>query len=70
MDDSQEPLIKLMHAAADECMDPHQRNLFDELGEDGRDLNVYVRLFRCIIKRCALDPHAKGDSTGCGHDEG
>lgn len=38
-----------MHAAADECMSPEQRNLFDAIGGD--DPDVYARLFRCVVKR-------------------
>lgn len=40
---------KLMHEAADECMSPDQRDLFDKIGEG--DPDVYARLFRCATKR-------------------
>lgn len=39
----------LMHAAADECMSPEQRDLFDMLGRC--DSDVYARLLRCTVKR-------------------
>jgi hypothetical protein len=38
-----------MHAAADECMSPEQREAFDEIGK--LDPDVYARLFRCVVKR-------------------
>jgi hypothetical protein len=38
-----------MHAAADECMSPEQREAFLELGK--LDPDVYARLFRCVVKR-------------------
>lgn len=51
----------LLHAAADECMSPDQRNLFDSLG--AHDADVYERLFRCVAKR--IDASAP---TLCGGD--
>lgn len=42
---------KLMHAAADECMSPEQRDLFDALGFGDKDSDIYARLFRCVMKR-------------------
>jgi hypothetical protein len=39
----------LMHASADSCMSPVQRDLFDKLGEGDGD--VYARLYRGITKR-------------------
>lgn len=40
---------KLMHASADECMSPDQRDLFDQIGAN--DPDVYARLLRCAVKR-------------------
>jgi hypothetical protein len=44
---------ELMHAAADECMSPDQRDLFDQLGYGDKECDVYARLFRCILKRAS-----------------
>ncbi|MBR7942330.1 hypothetical protein [Burkholderia cenocepacia] len=44
---------KLMHEAADECMSPDQRDLFDVLGAN--DPDVYARLFRAVSKRSRTD---------------
>ncbi|CAB3644416.1 DUF1566 domain-containing protein [Trinickia soli] len=52
----------LLHAAADECMSPDQRNLFDSLG--AHDADVYERLFRCVAKR--IDASAPTLSGGDG----
>jgi hypothetical protein len=46
-----DPLAILMHHAADECMSPDQRDLFDKLGSGDNDSDVYERLFRCVLKR-------------------
>jgi hypothetical protein len=46
-----DPLAILMHHAADECMSPDQRELFDQLGGGDNDSDVYERLFRCVLKR-------------------
>jgi hypothetical protein len=55
--------IQLMHAAADECMSPDQRNLFDQLGFGDKDCDIYARLFRCVLKRAHPD-HSGDGSEG------
>lgn len=54
--------VQLMLNAADECMAPDQRDLFEQLGR--KDTDVYARLFRCIVKRVPPDEQSEGERLG------
>lgn len=51
-----------MRSAADECMSPEQRNLFEKLGGD--DPDVYARFYRCVVKRVSPDERFEGERLG------
>ena len=50
----------LVCGAADECMSPDQRNLFEQLGT--RDVDVYSRLYRCVLKRIPANRGGRANS--------
>lgn len=54
--------VQLMRSAADECMAPEQRKVFEELGK--RDTDIYARLFRCVVKRVPPDEEFDGERLG------